>query len=53
VSELERLPSIETGRERRRYFDTSAFGKSAAGHDFPDVLQEVEKKAVLEYLKTL
>lgn len=38
---------------RRRYFDTSAFGKSAVGHDFPDALSEPEKQAVLEYLKTL
>ena len=39
--------------ERRRRFDTSKPGKSAAGHDFPDVLDEDEKAAVLEYLKTL
>jgi len=39
--------------ERRRHFDTSKPGKSAKGHDFPDVLDEDEKTAVLEYLKTL
>lgn len=39
--------------ERRRHFDTSKPGKSATGHDFPDVLTEAEKTAVLEYLKTL
>ena len=39
--------------ERRRRFDTSKPGKSAAGHDFPDALDEDEKTAVLEYLKTL
>lgn len=39
--------------ERRSYFDTSAFGKSAAGHIFPDALSKQEKLAVLEYLKTL
>jgi hypothetical protein len=38
---------------RRTYFDTRQPGKSAAGHDFPDVLTEAEKAAVLEYLKTL
>jgi len=47
----------ESGRlahaERRRFFDTSRRGKSAAGHDFPDSLSEAEKTAVLEYLKTL
>ncbi|MEM1451159.1 MAG: cytochrome c [Planctomycetota bacterium] len=38
---------------RRRWFDASRRGKSAAGHDFPDRLDEEEKRAVLEYLKTL
>jgi mono/diheme cytochrome c family protein len=42
-----------TSAERRRRFDTSKPGKSAAGHDFPDVLDEEGKTAVLEYLKTL
>jgi mono/diheme cytochrome c family protein len=42
-----------TTAERRTYFDTTAFGKSAAGHTFPDVLSREEKWAVLEYLKTL
>ena len=44
-----KLPSAE----RRSWFDTSRPGKSAAGHDFPAVLDEREKAAVLEYLKTL
>ena len=45
----ERMPPAE----RRRHFDTSKPGKSAAGHTFPDMLSEEEKQAVLEYLKTL
>ncbi len=44
-----KLPSAE----RRTWFDTSKPGKSAAGHDFPDALDEAEKAAVLEYLKSL
>ena len=44
-----RLPAAE----RRRHFDTTRPGKAARGHDFPDVLDEAEKTAVLEYLKTL
>lgn len=40
-------------RERRRYFETRKFGKSAGGHTYPDQLSEREKQAVLEYLKTL
>jgi hypothetical protein len=47
------LPAGVSGPERRTYFDTRAFGKSAAGHEFPSILTEDEKQAVLEYLKTL
>ncbi len=38
---------------RRSYFDTQRFGKSNAGHDYPNELTQAEKHAVLEYLKTL
>ncbi len=47
------LPKDLPGAEARQYFNTRGFGKSAAGHDFPDALSEEEKTAVLEYLKTL
>ena len=58
VEEMEAMPQVAGGgkpssAERRRYFNTSKPGKSAKGHDFPDVLDEDEKTAVLEYLKTL
>jgi hypothetical protein len=39
--------------ERRTWFDTSRHGKGAGGHTYPDLLDEGEKSAVLEYLKTL
>ncbi|MEX0725013.1 MAG: cytochrome c [Planctomycetaceae bacterium] len=39
--------------DRRNYFDTSQPGKSAAGHLYPNRLTEDERRAVLEYLKTL
>ncbi|MFM7245565.1 MAG: c-type cytochrome [Planctomycetaceae bacterium] len=55
--EVESLAELPPGRllpaERRTYFDTRQPGKGAAGHEFPDVLTEDEKTAVLEYLKTL
>jgi mono/diheme cytochrome c family protein len=55
--EVESLADMPAGRlapaARRGYFDTRRPGKSAAGHDFPDALDEAEKAAVLEYLKTL
>jgi mono/diheme cytochrome c family protein/cytochrome c553 len=54
VTAFERLPDgVKAPRDQRRYFDTSKFGKSAQGHGFPDDLSETEKRAVLEYLKTL
>lgn len=45
--------SVTDKAERRWYFDTTKFGKSAAGHSFPDELSQPEKRALLEYLKTL
>jgi mono/diheme cytochrome c family protein len=54
VATFDNLPATVTaGWQRREFFDTRAFGKSASGHDFPDALTENEKQAVLEYLKTL
>jgi hypothetical protein len=45
--------SVKGAAERREYFDTRWFGKNAGGHRFPDELNDREKQAVLEYLKTL
>jgi mono/diheme cytochrome c family protein len=53
VTTYDTMPAVQNAAERRHYFDTNAFGKSAAGHRFPDALSEDEKQAVLEYLKTL
>ncbi|EAQ79880.1 c-type cytochrome [Blastopirellula marina] len=54
VEEFSTMPAGVTRRdEKRTYFDTRKFGKSAAGHDYPDQLSPEEKRAVLEYLKTL
>jgi mono/diheme cytochrome c family protein len=53
VTELDALPANLTTRQRREYFDSRAFGKSNAGHEFPNQLTEAERAAVLEYLKTL
>ena len=49
VTSFEQLPeNVTTSREKRTYFDTTRKGKSKAGHTFPDVLDEAEKRAVLE-----
>lgn len=55
VVELDEIPPAARldGARRIEYFDTQQFGKSSAGHDYPDALSEDEKRAVLEYLKTL
>lgn len=55
VDELARVPREDrlVGPRRRTYFDTSLRGKSAAGHTFPEALSEDDKRALLEYLKTL
>ena len=54
VTTMTELPATaKTGRDKRRYFDTRLFGKSSVGHTFPDALDEPEKQAVIEYLKTL
>lgn len=54
VEEFEKLPSsIRRADDLRTYFNTSRFGKSSAGHTFPDELTSDERRAVLEYLKTL
>ena len=54
IEALDTVPaSAKSARSRRRYFDTARPGKSAAGHLFPDKLTEAEKRAVLEFLKTL
>lgn len=38
---------------RRKIFSTFRKGKSNSGHRFPERLSQAEKKALLEYLKTL
>lgn len=54
VTEFDEVPrSVQAPRDRRRYFDTRLTGKSAAGHLFPNTLSEEDRRAVLEYLKTL
>jgi hypothetical protein len=39
--------------ERRKIFDTTLPGKSNAGHPFGQPLSDSERRAVIEYLKTL
>jgi mono/diheme cytochrome c family protein len=41
------------GAEARRIYDTTKPGRSNAGHPFGDDLTDDERRAVIEYLKTL
>ncbi|MCA9247209.1 MAG: cytochrome c [Planctomycetales bacterium] len=51
--EIAETPVSGSFAQKRQYFDTTRFGKSAAGHLFPNRLDAGEKRAILEYLKTL
>ncbi|QDT88945.1 c-type cytochrome [Gimesia algae] len=53
VETFSKMPQDLSTVQKRLYFDTSQFGKSAKGHDYPDELTQEQKQAVLEYLKTL
>lgn len=54
IESVDRIPLSETDiAARRQYFETTRFGKSNTGHDYPSQLSDEEKLAVLEYLKTL
>jgi mono/diheme cytochrome c family protein len=53
VEQFDAVPAGLSSRQRRMYYDTTHVGNSAAGHTFPDVLDDEEKLAVIEYLKTL
>jgi mono/diheme cytochrome c family protein len=44
---------IKAGKQKRTYYNSKIFGKSVEGHTFPDELNDDEKRAVMEYLKTL
>ena len=54
MPDVDSVPENETDRVKRRsYFDTRLFGKSNKGHTYPNSLSTTQKRAVLEYLKTL
>ena len=54
VKEIREIPFSEPDAAiRRSYFNTKKLGKSNTGHDYPAVLTDTQRKALLEYLKTL
>jgi hypothetical protein len=51
---LEQVPDAKLPPlERRKIYDTTLPGRRNSGHTFGDVLTEAERRAVIEYLKTL
>ena len=54
ISVLDAPPPADLdAHERRKVYDTSRPGLSNAGHTFGDDLTEEQRRAVIEYLKTL
>lgn len=54
VSVLDRSPEPSLpSLERRKVYDTTQRGRSNSGHTFGDKLTDGERRAVIEYLKTL
>jgi cytochrome c2 len=54
ITFLKRPPDPKLpGYERRKIYDTSLPGQSNAGHTFGDDLTDDQRRAVIEYLKTL
>jgi cytochrome c553 len=53
IDVADEVPATEDPHERRRWFDTTLRGKSAAGHTFPARLSTDQRRSLLEYLKTL
>ena len=39
--------------DKRLVYDTRILGNKNTGHEFSDVLTEQERRAIMEYLKTL
>ena len=54
VTELAAPPGPDVpGFERRKVYDTTKPGRSNAGHTYGDDLSDEDRRAVIEYLKTL
>jgi mono/diheme cytochrome c family protein len=54
ITVLEEMPNAKMpALERRKIYDTTLPGRGNTGHPFGDELTEAERRAVIEYLKTL
>jgi len=46
-------PTSDQQLENRKIYNTHMYGQGNGGHQFTSVLTDQERKAILEYLKTL
>jgi len=54
ITVLEQMPDAKpSALERRKIYDTTLPGRGNSGHTFGDILTEAERRAVIEYLKSL
>jgi mono/diheme cytochrome c family protein len=54
ITVLDKSPAADLhGAERRKIYDTTVPGRRNAGHTFGDHFTDAERRAVIEYLKTL
>jgi mono/diheme cytochrome c family protein len=53
VEVLRETPQNLSAQERRRIYDTTQPGRGNGGHTFGDAFSEEERRAIIEYLKTL
>jgi len=53
VPNLLQIPLTNAQVEQRKIYSTKVYSQSNAGHDFADALTDQERRALIEYLKTL
>jgi mono/diheme cytochrome c family protein len=53
VTEVQAIPPGLNAMEKRRYYDTTQPGRGNQGHTYGDAFTDLERAAVIEYLKTL
>lgn len=53
IETADSLPGRMRSDLEREWYDTRRASKSAAGHDYPEALDAAERRALLEYLKSI
>ena len=53
IDELANIPLTDQQIENRKVYNTNIYSQGNEGHDFTAVLTDTERRAIIEYLKTL